>query len=179
VSSPLMATAHCAICLETSPGPTHWAPDPARPEIYDKRLERAGDVDLFILASGASDGHIAFNPPGTSLSSRTRVIKLAETTRADNMVTFPEFIELSEVPTYGVTVGLGTICDLSRDAVLIICGSDETYAVNRLFSLGAFDEAWPASCIFSAANGRIMLDQAAAATLDHGETHLRVQRNEK
>jgi len=142
-----------------------WIPDPACPNDYDKRLENAGGIDLFIIASGASDGHVAFNPPETSLSSKTRVVKLAETTRRDNMVTFPEFTDISEVPSYGVTVGLGTICDLSREVVLIIHGSDKRAATRRLLGYTGFDEAWPASCVFEAGNGRILLDNAAAETL--------------
>ena len=147
-----------------------WMPDPARPEDYDRRLESAGGIDLFILASGASDGHVAFNPPGTALSSRTRVVKLAETTRRDNMVTFPEFADLKEVPSHGVTVGLGTICDLSREAVLIMHGPDKRAATRRLLGLAGFDEAWPASCVFAAANGRVLFDRAAAEALDEGGT---------
>jgi glucosamine-6-phosphate deaminase len=143
-----------------------WMPDPARPEDYDRRLERAGGIDLFILASGASDGHVAFNPPGTSLSSRTRVVKLAQTTRRDNLATFPDFTDLREVPTHGVTVGLGTICDLSREAVLILHGPDKRAAASLLLLHNGFDEVWPASCIFAAAKGRILLDQAAAEGLD-------------
>jgi len=143
-----------------------WMPDPARPEDYDQRLENVGGIDLFILASGASDGHVAFNPPGTSFSSRTRVVKLAETTRRDNMATFPEFTDLREVPTHGVTVGLGTIIDLSREVTLILHGPDKRAAASRLLLHNGFDEAWPASCIFAAAKGRILLDQAAAEALD-------------
>lgn len=142
-----------------------WMPDPARPEEYDRRLESAGGIDLFILASGASDGHVAFNPPGTSLSSRTRVVKLAETTRRDNLATFPEFTELSEVPTHGVTAGLGTILDRSREVALILHGPDKSFAARRLLGLDGFDAAWPASCIFAAAHGRVLLDQAAAEGL--------------
>jgi glucosamine-6-phosphate deaminase len=143
-----------------------WMPDPARPEDYDRRLERAGGIDLFILASGASDGHVAFNPPGTSLSSRTRVVELAQTTRRDNMATFPDFTDLREVPAHGVTVGLGTILDLSREVTLILHGPDKRAAASRLLGLAEFDASWPASCIFAAAKGRILLDQAAAEALD-------------
>ncbi|MFM1966243.1 MAG: hypothetical protein RL134_1968, partial [Actinomycetota bacterium] len=90
--------------------PEHlWVPDPADPESYDARLRDAGGVDLFILASGDSDGHIAFNPPGTSRDSRTRIIELAESTRRDNLGTFPEFGSLDAVPRYGISVGVATI----------------------------------------------------------------------
>jgi glucosamine-6-phosphate deaminase len=141
-------------------------PDPAFPNDYDRRLESAGGVDLFIVASGASDGHVAFNPPETSLSSRTRVVKLAETTRHDNMKTFPEFTDISEVPSHGVTVGLGTICEFSREVVLIMHGTEKKAATARLLACSGFDERWPASCVFAAKNSRILLDKATAEGLD-------------
>jgi ABC-type sugar transport system permease subunit len=86
-----------------------WLPDPRDPAAYDDQLRAAGGIDLFILASGASDGHVAFNPPGTPAGSRTRVVRLADTTRHDNLATFPRFRDVSEVPRYGVTVGVELI----------------------------------------------------------------------
>ena len=54
-----------------------WFPDPRDPADYDVRIADAGGIDLFVLASGASDGHVAFNGPGAARDSRTRVIELA------------------------------------------------------------------------------------------------------
>ena len=68
-----------------------WLPDPARPADFEARLGDAGGVDLFLLASGASDGHVAFNGPGSSRDSRCRVVDLSETTRRDNVASFPAF----------------------------------------------------------------------------------------
>ena len=68
-----------------------WMPDASRPADYDRRLAAAGGVDLFLLASGAGDGHIAFNPPGSPRDSRSRIVELAEQTRRDNLATFPDF----------------------------------------------------------------------------------------
>src|SRR5690606_13344298 len=84
-------------------------PDPADPAAYDAEIADAGGIDLFLLASGASDGHVAFNPPGTPADSITRIVPLAETTRRDNLKTFPDFRSLDEVPRHGVSVGLATI----------------------------------------------------------------------
>ena len=139
-----------------------WMPDAKNPADYDRRLESVGGVDLFIVASGASDGHVAFNPPDTPLASRTRVVKLAETTRRDNLATFPEFKDIREVPAHGVTVGLGTICGLSREVVLILHGPDKRAAARRLLSCSGFDPSWPASCVFAVKNSRVLLDRAAA-----------------
>jgi glucosamine-6-phosphate deaminase len=141
-----------------------WFPDPARPEAYDARLA-GGGIDLFLLASGASDGHVAFNPPGSDLAAKTRIVALAETTRRDNLGTFPEFRDLSEVPGHGVSVGLGTIAGLSRQVILVIHGSHKQAAVRRLTQYDDFTPDWPASVIYRCQQARVLLDEAAAAGL--------------
>jgi len=139
-----------------------WLPDPANPTAYDDRIHASGGVNLFIVAIGGSDGHVAFNPPGSSEDSRTRIIELAETTRQDNMGTFPNFTDISEVPKYGVSVGLGTISELSREIVVIAAGSGKNATVKRLASCSTFDPSCPATMIYSCKNAQLMLDTAAA-----------------
>jgi glucosamine-6-phosphate deaminase len=137
----------------------HW-PDPSDPDGYETLVECFGGIDLFLLASGTSDGHVAFNPPGTSLSSRTRVLELAETTRSDNVATFPEFRGLHAVPRHGVSVGLGTVSRWSRRAILILNGSHKQVSAQRLRQLGRFDASWPASVIFECNGAAIFVDDA-------------------
>ncbi|HEY3417960.1 MAG TPA: 6-phosphogluconolactonase [Armatimonadota bacterium] len=139
-----------------------WFPDPAAPTAYDERIYAAGCIDLFILASGASDGHVAFNPPGSTVDSASRIIPIADATRRDNMVTFPDFTSLDEVPTHGVSVGLGTIARLSKSAVLILHSTDKRYAVQRLASCADFTPDWPVSIIYRCREASILLDSAAA-----------------
>jgi glucosamine-6-phosphate deaminase len=139
-----------------------WIPDPANPGEYEERLTSSGGIDLFLLASGASDGHVAFNPPGTDLDSETRVIPLAEETRQDNLATFPQFRSLADVPTHGVSVGLGTIARLSRDAVLVMHGAGKRESARRVQAAAGFDPAWPATMIHECRRGRVYLDKAAA-----------------
>lgn len=122
-----------------------WFPDPAAPSDYDQRLRAAGGVDFFILASGAGDGHVAFNPPGSAEDSRTRIVELAEQTRRDNLATFPDFRGLDDVPTHGVTVGIRTISDLSKDAAMILVGADKRTAFDRLTGGEGYEPAWPAT----------------------------------
>src|SRR5688500_6759233 len=86
-----------------------WFPDPAALPAYDTRIAAAGGIDVFLLAPGASDGHVAFNPPGSPRESRTRIIPLSEETRRDNLQTFPSFGTLSAVPHHGISVGISTI----------------------------------------------------------------------
>ena len=141
-----------------------WIPDPADPAEYDARLTDAGGVDLFLLASGASDGHVAFNPPGSSAGDGCRIIALAEATREDNLATFPQFRDLREVPTHGVSVGLGTITRQSHEAVLVMHGAGKRESARRVLAAERFDSAWPATIIHDCRRGRVYLDQAAAGT---------------
>lgn len=145
-----------------------WFPDPARPQAYDDRLKNAGGIDFFITASGASDGHVAFNAPGSALDSASRIVPLAETTRRDNLGTFPEFKALCEVPTHGVTVGLGTIRLLSRQVAILIHGAEKRDAVKRLNACRGFDPSWPASFIFECRDPLVLLEEGALPVLGQG-----------
>jgi glucosamine-6-phosphate deaminase len=137
-----------------------WLPDAADPAAYDERIAAAGGIDLFLLASGASDGHVAFNPPGSPLDSRTRVIELAESTRRDNLATFPELAGLDDVPTHGVSVGIATIA-AARSARLVLLGAGKREAARRLLALDHYDPAWPASVVHAVPDAEIWLDQEA------------------
>ncbi len=138
-----------------------WFADPAQPDAYDRRIRDAGGIDLFITASGASDGHVAFNAPGSSIDSGCRIVPLAATTRADNLLTFPRFKGIDEVPSHGVTVGLGTIRSLSRQVALLIHGANKRNAVRRLAACRGYDSQWPASFIYRCANPLVILDRSA------------------
>jgi glucosamine-6-phosphate deaminase len=137
-----------------------WLPDPASPERYDERIAAAGGIDLFLLASGASDGHVAFLAPGASRAGRTAVVPLATSTRRDNLRTFPRFRSLDEVPLHGVSVGLATIAD-SRAARLVLVGPEKRTAAARLLALDRFDPAWPASIVHECHDAQIWADRAA------------------
>lgn len=140
-----------------------WVPDPSDPEAYERRIAEAGGIDLFLLASGAGDGHIAFNPVGSALDSRTRVVELGEQTRVDNLSTFPSFSGLEEVPRYGVTVGLGTIRSRSRRVVMVVHGQDKGQAARRLTLAAGYEPDWPATVLAACAHPQLYLDQAAVA----------------
>jgi len=143
--------------------PDHlWMPDPADPAAYDARLRDAEGVDLFILASGDSDGHIAFNPSGSARDSRTRIIELAESTRRDNLGTFPEFGSLDAVPHYGISVGVATLIDVSRRAVLVAPGPSKVEAVRRIASATDYDPEWPATLLACCRNAALFADSLSA-----------------
>lgn len=139
-----------------------WCPDPADPAAYDRRIAAAGGIDLFLLASGASDGHIAFNPPGSPRDSKTRVIELPETTRHDNMSTFPVFASLDEVPRHGISVGISTIVDNSAQALLMLTGADKRDAFARIMAADGYDPSWPATAVKACRNYQILADADAA-----------------
>jgi glucosamine-6-phosphate deaminase len=141
------------------------APDPADPAAYEQLLADVGGVDLFVLASGASDGHVAFNPPGTPLDSRTRVVELATTTRQDNLATFPGFGSIDDVPRFGVSVGLGTIAAHTRRAVLVLTGPAKHESYRLVTGATAFDPAWPATVVHACRGAHVVADAAAAGSL--------------
>jgi len=140
-----------------------WVPDPADPGEYDRRIAAAGGIDLFLLATGASDGHIALNQPGTERSTTTHVVALGEATRRDNMGTFPELTSLEAVPTHGVTVGVDTIASQSREVVMIVTGAHKHDALQRLLAAEAYDPQWPSTIAVECKSPTLVVDAAAAA----------------
>lgn len=138
-----------------------WFPETTDPAAYDERLRDAGGIDLFILASGAGDGHVAFNPPGSSRDSRSRIVELAEQTRIDNLGTFPEFRSLDDVPQHGISVGIDTIASLSRRVVMIAQGASKRAAVKRLTNGVGYDSSWPATIYREVKNRELYIDRDA------------------
>lgn len=127
---------------------------------YDARLAELGGVDLFLLASGASDGHIGFNPAGSPSDSRTRVVALAEATRQDNLGTFPVLGSIENVPRFGLTVGIDTIRRLSRSAVMVVHGAHKAEAAARLRAARTYDPEWPATVVADCQEAELFIDQA-------------------
>jgi glucosamine-6-phosphate deaminase len=142
-----------------------WFPDPEAPPAYDARIAVAGGIDVFILASGASDGHVAFNPPGSPRESRTRIIPLSEETRRDNLQTFPAFGALSAVPHHGISVGIETIAS-AKEAMMLVWGAGKRLTLGRMRGTDRYDPAWPSTVIHECGTGEILADVDAMG--DHG-----------
>lgn len=139
-----------------------WFPDPAAPQAYEERLRAAGGIDFFILACGAGDGHVAFNPAGSAAASLTRIVRLAKQTRIDNLQTFPGFADLAAVPRFGVTVGIATITQHARSVAMVVWGDGKRPAYQRLSRATSYDPAWPATVWAACSDATLYADQAAA-----------------
>jgi len=91
---------------------------------YERQIAEVGGIDLQVLGIGAN-GHIAFNEPGSSLGSRTRIKTLTGTTRIDNA---RFFAKADDVPKYAITMGVGTIME-SREILLLASGAAKADAI--------------------------------------------------
>ncbi len=126
---------------------------------YEDKIAEYGGIDLFLGGVG-SDGHIAFNEPYSSLTSRTRVKMLTHETIVDNSRFFND---INEVPTRALTVGVGTI--LSAGEVVILATG---YAKARALYHGieeAYNHAWPISSLQTHPSALIVCDDSAATEL--------------
>ena len=93
-------------------------------QVYEQRL-KGTPIDLCLLGIG-TNGHIAFNEPGSSFDSRTRVVSLSEQTILDNSRFFDS---IDEVPTQAITMGLGTIME-SKKIILMANGKHKLNILN-------------------------------------------------
>lgn len=126
---------------------------------YEHRIQSFGGIDLQILGIGAN-GHIAFNEPGSSLGSRTRVKTLTEKTRRDNA---RYFRTLDEVPKYAITMGIGTIMD-AKELVLVANGGAKADAIQAAVE-GPLTGQCPASVIQLHRRTYVIVDADAASKL--------------
>ena len=142
-------------------GPDGTAEDlPGACAAYEALIAAAGGVDLQILGIG-TDGHVAFNEPGSSLASRTRIKTLTEQTRQDNARFFDH--DPDAVPRHVITQGLGTIM-AARHLVLLALGRAKAEAVHHLVE-GAISALWPATVLQMHPHVTVLLDEAAASRL--------------
>ncbi|MFN8192072.1 MAG: glucosamine-6-phosphate deaminase [Nocardioidaceae bacterium] len=127
---------------------------------YERLMAEAGGVDLQILGLG-SDGHIAFNEPGSSLASRTRIKTLTAQTRTDNARFFGG--DLAAVPRHCLTQGVGTILG-ARHLLVLATGEGKAEAVHQCVE-GAVSAMWPASAMQLHPTVTIIVDEPAASLL--------------
>ncbi|MFQ6676599.1 MAG: glucosamine-6-phosphate deaminase [Fidelibacterota bacterium] len=126
---------------------------------YEDEIKLVGGIDLQILGIG-SNGHIAFNEPGSSLGSRTRIKTLTEETRQDNSRFFDT---IDEVPKYAITMGIGTIMD-AKEVILLANGEGKADAVEASVE-GPITAMCPASMLQMHRKAIIIIDKKAASKL--------------
>lgn len=129
--------------------------------IYDENIKKHGGIDLQLLGIG-SNGHIAFNEPGTSFDSKTHIVTLKESTIKDNSRFFNS---IDEVPTQAITMGLESILNAKR-IILMAFGKNKAEAICKMFTKEA-NEDLPASILQKHDNVTIYCDEEAASLLLH------------
>jgi glucosamine-6-phosphate deaminase len=138
---------------------------------YERRIEECGGIDLQILGIG-SDGHIAFNEPGSSLRSRTRLKTLARPTIEDNA----RFFEKQEdVPIYAITMGVGTILE-AEEVLLLASGASKGQAVAAAVE-GPVTSMITASALQLHPHSMLFADDDAAGELKMREYYDWIQAN--
>lgn len=128
-------------------------------EWYEEQIEKAGGIDLQILGIGAN-GHIAFNEPGSSLGSRTRIKTLTGTTREANARFFKN---PDEVPKCAITMGVGTIMN-AKTLLLLASGEGKAEAIATTCE-GPITAKYPATIVQMHRYAFVLVDKAAAAKL--------------
>lgn len=132
-------------------------------ENYEKQIASYGGIDLFVGGIGP-DGHIAFNEPGSSLTSRTRVKTLTTDTIVANSRFFDN--DVDKVPKTALTVGVGTVMDAKE--VLILCnGHNKARALHHAVE-GGVTQMWTISALQMHRHGIIVCDEAATDELKVG-----------
>lgn len=127
---------------------------------YEKQILFYGGIELFLAGIGA-DGHIAFNEPGSSLKSRTRVKTLAHDTRISNQRFFGGAIDA--VPKMALTVGVGTVMD-AKEVVVIVTGNSKARALSECIENGV-NHMWTVSALQYHPLAVIVCDDEATAEL--------------
>ncbi|MGH7495420.1 MAG: glucosamine-6-phosphate deaminase [bacterium] len=128
-------------------------------EWYEAQIAKYGGIDLQILGIGAN-GHIAFNEPGSSLGSRTRIKTLTGTTREANARFFKN---PGEVPVYALTMGVGTIMDAAT-LLLVASGEGKADAIKATIE-GPITAIVPSTIVQMHRRATVIVDRAAASKL--------------
>ncbi|TWU26167.1 Glucosamine-6-phosphate deaminase 1 [Novipirellula galeiformis] len=126
---------------------------------FEKRIADAGGIDLQLLGIG-HNGHIAFNEPGSSADSRTRVVGLTQSTIEKNARFFDSE---DEVPKTAITMGIGTILE-AKQIVLLATGTGKAEAIRLSLQASPSDDV-PASWLAKHPQVTFVLDEAAASEL--------------
>lgn len=130
---------------------------------YEKKIKSYGGIRLFVGGIGP-DGHIAFNEPGSSLASRTRIKTLTQDTIIANSRFFDG--DLDKVPRTALTVGVATVMD-AKVVLIIVSGHNKARALQQAVECG-LNHMWTVSCLQLHPHGIIVCDDAATVEMKVG-----------
>ncbi|KAG1818075.1 glucosamine-6-phosphate isomerase [Suillus subaureus] len=127
---------------------------------YESRIKQCGGIELFLGGIG-EDGHIAFNEPGSSLASRTRIKTLAYDTILANARFFNN--NIAAVPRMALTVGVATVLE-AREVVVVVTGQRKSLALSKAIEDGV-NHLWTLSALQLHPWALIVVDEDATAEL--------------
>ncbi|MFU2318422.1 glucosamine-6-phosphate deaminase [Rahnella sp. PCH160] len=127
---------------------------------YEAKIKSYGKIHLFMGGVG-NDGHIAFNEPASSLASRTRIKTLTHETRIANSRFFDN--DVSQVPKYALTVGVGTLLD-AEEVMILVTGHAKAQALEAAVE-GNINHMWTISCLQLHAKAVMVCDEPSTMEL--------------
>jgi len=127
---------------------------------YEEKIKSYGKINLFMGGVG-NDGHIAFNEPASSLASRTRIKTLTHETRIANSRFFDN--DVSQVPKYALTVGVGTLLD-AEEVMIVVTGHAKAQALEAAVE-GNINHMWTISCLQLHAKAVMVCDEPSTMEL--------------
>ena len=127
---------------------------------YEDKIKSYGRIHLFMGGVG-NDGHIAFNEPASSLSSRTRIKTLTQDTRIANSRFFDG--DINQVPKYALTIGVGTLLD-SEEIMILVTGHNKAQALAAAVE-GSVNHLWTVSALQLHPKSLIVCDEPATQEL--------------
>jgi len=127
---------------------------------YEDKIKSYGKINLFMGGVG-NDGHIAFNEPASSLASRTRIKTLTEDTRIANSRFFDG--DMSQVPKYALTIGVGTLLD-SKEIMILVTGHNKAQALQAAVE-GSVNHLWTVSALQLHPKSLIVCDEPSTQEL--------------
>ena len=130
---------------------------------YEEKIKKVGGIKLFVGGIGP-DGHIAFNEPGSSLASRTRVKTLTYDTIVANSRFFND--DINKVPKTALTVGVATVMD-ADEVLIIVNGHNKARALRHAIE-GSVNHMWTISALQMHPKGIIVCDEEATTELKAG-----------
>ncbi|RXJ74729.1 glucosamine-6-phosphate deaminase [Veronia nyctiphanis] len=127
---------------------------------YEEKIRSYGKINLFMGGVG-NDGHIAFNEPASSLSSRTRIKTLTEDTRIANSRFFDN--DINQVPKHALTIGVGTLLD-AEEVMILITGHNKALALEAAVE-GSVNHLWTVSALQLHPKALMVCDEPSTSEL--------------